>query len=544
MTLIASKRNLFILVIVVMVSSIMFTAYSLDLSRKIGRLSTVPNYDDVTYFIKASEIYFKFKENGAASGMELLATKNLHAPFTSLNALAGFAVFGFDLDRVYYSQIVVLLAYLFFVGWFSRKLNLVFRASLLIASLALPFASLCVMVFRPDQMSGVVVGGLAVAILTSEDLFEKRWSGLIVGSVLGLALLVKSTTFALILLVVGGAWFLAAMRMLILKKCTVGATVLNALLILASTMLVAGWYLVQHYQELWAYFIDNSFGINKDVWKLPGGIYEHLSYYFHGDTLQSSLGLFATPIVFLFVGGSLYDLLLSRRFDRKLLGAEFLWMLGCISVVYFLQGIKNQYMGGVLYMFLFYGALFYLESLLLKFENIRFGKPMLGYCVAVLLVGFSWCLHRFPETERANGVWAANSKSMTLGVTGDLSKQIGSKSVPVLFTQGMPIIPEDVIMALKAQSKELVYGSAALTAHLTDVIATLPRYEYVVLQDRGVEGRPGFPMPPEEWEEDLKCYLDKQPEWTLVGAYPSLDGKKGYLYGRTSSLKSKATGNP
>ena len=76
MTLIASKRNLFILVIVVMVSSIMFTAYSLDISRKIGRLSTVPNYDDVTYFTKASEIYFKFKESGSASGLKLLATKD------------------------------------------------------------------------------------------------------------------------------------------------------------------------------------------------------------------------------------------------------------------------------------------------------------------------------------------------------------------------------------------------------------------------------------------------------------------------------------
>ena len=500
MTLIESKRNLFILVMVTLVSSVLFTSYSLNVSRHIGRLSSIPNYDDVTYFSRAADVYFQFKEKGFVPGVELLVTKNLHAPFTSLNALAGFEVFGFDLYKVYYAQVLVLLAYLFFVGWFSRKLNLVLRVSLLLASLALPFASLCVMVFRPDQMSGIMTGGLTVMILTENDLFSKPRMGIVIGSLLGFALLVKSTTFALILLVIFGAWFLAGARVLLLGKSPVRAIVLNSVLMLGSAVLVAGWYWAQHWQELWAYFIDNSFGVHKDVWRLSGNVYEHLTYYFHGDVLQSSLGLFTAPIVLLFVAGCFYDLFLSRRFDRQMLGASFLWMLGGIFAIYYFQGIKNIYMGGALYMYLFYGSLVYFEELLLKIGTIRSGKTTLvSYSIAVLLTGVSWSLHRFPETERANGVMSANYKSMTLGVTGDLSKQIGAKPVPVLFTQGMPIIPEDVIMFLKAQSKELIYGSAALTAHLADVIETLPQYDYVVIQDRGIEGRPGFPMPPEEW---------------------------------------------
>lgn len=537
MTLTISKKHTLILLVVALVSSLIFTIYNVELSRKIGRLSTVPNYDDVVYFTRASDIYFQFKEHGMASGLKLLVTESLHAPFTSLNALAGFAIYGFDLDRVYYAQIIVVLAYLLFVCWFTRKLNLAWRISLLLSVLALPFASLCVMVFRPDQMSGVVVGGLAVGVITAKNLFEKYRSGLIVGSLLGLALLVKSSTFALILLVVGGAWFLTALRMLISKKSTLRAILLNGILILVSATVVSGWYLVQHYQELWAYFIDNSFGTNRDIWRLPGGVWEHLSFYFHGDTLQSSLGMFTLPIVTLFVGGALFDSIFGRGADLKFRGLQFLWMLACITLLYFLQGIKNQYMGGVLYLYLFYGALFYLQLLLLEFEKIQLGKPYVSYFLAILLVVGSWSLNRFPETERANTVWAANSKSMTLGVAQDLSKEIGPKAVSVLFTQGGPIVPEVVIMTLKAHSKVIIYGSAAFTKQLTDVTETLPRYDYVVLQDKGVEGRPGFPMPPEEWEGDLKNYLDKHLEWTLVAAYPSLNEKKSYLYKRAVLLK-------
>ena len=521
---------------IALICSWLFTSYSLTVSRKVGRLSTITNYDDVSYLSKAADIYFTFRQDGVVPGVKLLFTKSLHSPFTDLDALLGYMVFGFNTDQVYYAQIVVLLSYLFFVGWFTRRLNGVFRASILLASLAVPFASLCVQVFRPDQMSGIIVAGLAVGILTSENLFDRKWKGVLLGLGLGLALLIKSTTFALILLVLAGAWFLTAMRMLLLRKSNIGAIAINGILALLTATVTASWYWMQHGSELWAYFIDNSFGKNADVWRTSGGIREHLLFYFQGGTLQSSLGLFVAPILLLFVGGCLSDLFQSRKPKLKMIAGGLLWMLVCIFGVYFLQGIKNQYMGGILYMFLFFGALVYAEALLLKCQTGLFAIPILGCCSALLLPLFSWSLYRYPSTEIVNPVWSANSKTTTLGLLSNLSEQIKSKPTPVLFTQAGPVVPEYVIMMLKSKSKEIVYENAALTRKLSDVIASLPRYDYVVLQDPEIEGRPGFPMPSEIWERDLKSYLDRGSEWSLLATYPTVDKKNVYLYERSNLI--------
>ena len=532
-----SLKQLFLLILMAVIASYLFTAYNLDLSKKFGRLSTVTNYDDVIYLSKAGDIYFTWKRSGPVEGITLLLTKSLHAPFTVLNALAGYVLFGFDPDRVYFAQIAVLLTYLFFVGWNTRRLNIVFMAAILLASLAIPYAALCVQVFRPDQMGGVVVAGLSVAILTAENLFDRFWKGILIGLGLGLSLMIKSSTFALILIVVPGAWFLTAVRMLSIRKCSIRAVFLSGALALSAAAVLCGWYWIQHGGELWAYFVDNTIGVNADIWRTPGGVREHLLFYFQGVSLQSSLGLFTIPILILYLGGTLSDIALKSKTEERMIGAGLLIMFVGVFVIYFLQGIKNFYMGGVLYMILLFGALYYLEQIILIGAELWNSKPLMLYGCAALLVACSWTLSRFPETERVNSLSAANSKSTTTGIIEDLSKIITSRPTAVLFTQGGPILPEYAAMMLQSQSKHVIPMNALMNRKLTDVIAMLPRVDFVVVQDPGMEGRPGFPIPGELWERDLKSYLDKNAEWQLVNTYSTVDKKNAYLYGKTAILK-------
>jgi hypothetical protein len=526
-----------ILAVIAIIIGTIFTIWNLNLSLKIGRLSTITNYDDVVYLSRAADIYFKFRESGFLEGTKLLFTKSLHAPFTVWDALLGFMLVGFDLNRVYYAQLVVLLNYLFFVGCMTRKVCLIFRIAILLGSLAVPFASLCVQVFRPDQMSGVVVAGIIVAILTSRDLFDKFWKAILIGFGLGLALLVKPSTFALIMIVVPGAWLCTAVRMILFKKYEICFVCVRGGVSLAAAFLIAGWYWVQHGKELWSYFIMNSFGMNADVWRLPGGAREHLLYYFHGPVLQSSLGLFTIPLLIIFVGGALRDIFANENPEHRMKGASLLIMAFCIYGIFVLQGIKNEYMGGVFYMFILYGAIHYLSRAILWAQSTWRPRPILCYACAAMLIGVAWTLYRFPETERVNPLWASINKSTTQRVLNDLSQRITSKVTSIVFTQGGPIIQEYVTMVLQFQSKNIIVESAAFTKNLADAIGSLPRYDYIVLQDPGMEGRPGFPIPSELWARNFKQYLDSQPEWTLVSTYPSVDKKNAYLYGRSSVIK-------
>lgn len=529
-----------VVIFVALVCAIVFTHFNLSVSSKIGRLSTVSNYDDVIYLNKATDIYMTFKEMGVIPGLKLMFTKSLHAPFTVFDAVAGFATFGFDPEHVYYAQIIVLLTYLFFVCWFTRNLDFILRISIIIASLAIPYAALCVLVLRPDQMSGVLVGGITIAILTSEKIFNRARTGIYVGSLLGLSLLVKSSIFALILLVVCGSWVFVSLRELLLKKATFKAIVTSTVLMFLSTIFVAGWYWIQHGKELWNYFMENSFGANIDVWKLPGGVREHLCFYFKGDTLQASLGLFVIPVAVLFLAGCLYDLFAAKELNRKIIGAQLLGMLGCIFIIYYLQGIKNQYMGAILYMYLFYGAVVYFARILSVATGFTSGKPMLKCFMGVFITAVAWCLYQYPNSERVNSLMAENSKSTTLRLLGDLSRDIKSRSASILYTQGGPVVPEYASMILRSQSKKLSFDDALMIKNMAGVIQLLPSYDYVVVQDPEIVGRPGFPMPAEVWEKDLKCYLDQKPEWALLAAYPTFDGKKIYLYRKNHSIKTSA----
>jgi energy-converting hydrogenase Eha subunit F len=514
------------LAVLLLIASITFTAYNLNLSQKIGRLSTVTTYDDIVYINNAADIYFTATQEGITQAIKSIFTKNLHSPFSTLTALSGYCLFGFDPETVYYAQVLVLIAYLVSVVWFTRKLRFEFRITILLSSLAIPYASLCVLVFRPDQMSGIVVAACAVAILTSENLFNKKRNAVLIGVGFGFALLIKSSTFALIILVICGSWIITAYRYYYLKKSSIYDISISGLITVLAALALSGWYWGQHAREMWAYFIDNSFGKNSDIWKTPGGISEHLLYYFRGATYYSGLGLFMIPLAAILSFGCVKDIVYSNKLEEKMIAVGTLWILTCIYIIFSLQQMKNQYMGGVLYMFILFAALVYFEKItnsLLRLDRIK------SILISTVVVLISIMLYRYPPTEKANQVWAKNAKLTTQGIISDLKTK---NKTSIIFTQGGPVVPEYISMIRKANLQQTVVGCAVFTKNLDDVISMIQKFEYIVLQDKEIEGRPGYPMPAEEWEPRLKSYLDNNQKWFLVNEYNTLDGKKVYLYSR------------
>ncbi len=90
-------------------------------------------------------------------------------------------------------------------------------------------------------MWATVISGCSVLWLCSDRSFDKAGYSLCFGAALGLTMLIKPSTFLMTLLVMGGSWFLAALRACLTGKCGWPRVFLSAILILGSAFAIAGW---------------------------------------------------------------------------------------------------------------------------------------------------------------------------------------------------------------------------------------------------------------------------------------------------------------
>lgn len=521
-------------ILLLLVTAFLFTAFHLNASRSVGRLSTVSNYDDVVYLNNASVVYFLAQQEGLAAAARHLFTKSLHAPFPVFNALAGFAVFGYSLDRVYYALTLVVFTYLLGVGIFARRLPDSLWIAVVAVALAVPFAAFSAVEFRPDLMWATLIGFAGVAWIGESGVFSKRRYSVLFGLALGFLLFVKPSTFAMTLLVMGGCWFLAAVRALFSREVAVGVIARNLAITLLAAFLVCGWYWVQHGKEIFDYFYANSFGANQDIWAYRGSLVERYAYYFRGVALDSNLGLFWLPLVLIYLAGSVRDLV--NGCGMRIRGVSFLWMLLCLVIVNSVFGMKSPFLGGSLYGFVIFGAFFYLPEFLGAFVA-RFVRPeALRWIVAVVLVVAAWNMQRFPPAGRVHAEAAANQKTANLGALADLQATV-APSQCILFTHGNPIVPEFLEMELRAQGKPVHFQCGSLARTLAELQPSFSESDFVFVQDQQIVGAPGDAIPGEKLQPEIKSYLDANPQWRLLDTYPLSGEKNVYLYQKISLPK-------
>nr|AWM05003.1 hypothetical protein CIT40_32645 [Bradyrhizobium amphicarpaeae] len=177
---------------------------SLEASRLHGRLSVPPLYDDVSYFLDAIRWMNAVGDQSiAASAWNLLHD---HAPFSTMVAITGFALFPGSFIGPYLVHAVVVFAFLLGIAWMAWRRPALEVASCLIAVACVPVLWHTVTEARPDLPSGLFIG-LAVGAIVRRGVLDRGARALAgLGIACALAVGIKPTAFFATLALLGSAF--------------------------------------------------------------------------------------------------------------------------------------------------------------------------------------------------------------------------------------------------------------------------------------------------------------------------------------------------
>lgn len=239
---------------------------SLEVSHLHGRLSVPPLYDDVSYFLDA------VRWMNAARGQSVFASVwsllHDHAPFSTLVAVIGLALFPGSFIGPYLVHAVVVFAFLLGIVWLVRRRPVLEIAACLLAAACVPVLWHTVTEARPDLPSGLAIG-LAAGAIVHRGLLDRSTRSLAgLGAACALAACIKPTAFPAALALLGSAF---AIRLL--ADCTEGrglrteiGPAFTALLrfvlpLIATTALLIGPALIETVT-----YILNVFVGQRDLW--------------------------------------------------------------------------------------------------------------------------------------------------------------------------------------------------------------------------------------------------------------------------------------
>jgi hypothetical protein len=192
--------------LVILAASVTFivASRSLEVSRLHSRLSVPPLYDDVSYFLDAVRWMNAAKDQSVfASVWGLL---HQHAPFATLVAIIGLALFPGSYIGPYLVHAVVVFAFLLGIVWLVRRRPMLEIAACLIAVPCVPVLWHTVTEARPDLPSGLAIG-LATGAIVYRGVLDRGARALAaLGVACALAVSIKPTSFPAALALLGSAY--------------------------------------------------------------------------------------------------------------------------------------------------------------------------------------------------------------------------------------------------------------------------------------------------------------------------------------------------
>jgi glycosyltransferase involved in cell wall biosynthesis len=181
-------------------------AATLGYSARLGRLSIVPYYDDVTYLVDALDRLKAFDRDGLLGLLRTFIREPPHAPITALIAAFGFAVTPDNRLGAYALGGAWVLLILALTAYILRRLPSASRAGVFCCVLALPILSLLIGSIRPDTAWGLLTGFVATILATVNLSEASRGRLFLIGALIGLTALSKPTGMPAAISIVGLAY--------------------------------------------------------------------------------------------------------------------------------------------------------------------------------------------------------------------------------------------------------------------------------------------------------------------------------------------------
>lgn len=184
--------------------TVIVASRSIEASQLHGRLSVPPLYDDVSYFLDAVRWMNAVGNRSiAASSWDLL---HHHAPFSTIVAITGFALFPGSFIGPYLVHAVVVFGFLLGIVWLAWRRPALEIAAYLMAVPCVPVLWHTVTEARPDLPSGLAIGLAAGAIVRRGVLHRSARALAGLGIACGLAVSIKPTAFFAALALLGSSF--------------------------------------------------------------------------------------------------------------------------------------------------------------------------------------------------------------------------------------------------------------------------------------------------------------------------------------------------
>jgi hypothetical protein len=520
-----SFRHLKPTLLCILLLSIVFSWLCVRTSLRMGRLSNVPNYDDIVYFASAADLLQSVRENGLSGAADFALRDGLHSPYCTAVAAVAFSIEGIRNAAPYRMNLFLVVAYLSVIAYFFRQAEFHFKVLAFLFFLTLPFATMAVVEFRPDLAWATLLGFSAVFAMTREDLFQSWKVALCQGVLVGLSLLVKPSTFAMTLAVsamaLGFAWLLEISRNGLGRAFS--RLFPTAGVVLLALIALAGPYYAVFGREVWRYFIDNSFGVNATVWNNPGDPLTQWLFYIYGPGSRSNLGSQELVIFAALLG---FGFLRSWKGGRTV-RLQTLLMIAAVAIIFVVNAVarmKSPFLGGA-----FYGTLLFSTAFLAGefFSALPAGSKQayrfaLGaFIIVTLNAAF---IYHWPEYSH----WPKHQRNKAFIAAENAMKEfVASAPTPknIVFTQAGPVTPENIKLLYFRRKERCNMTSAAFCRSLDEFQKVVATQDVVVTQDKGTLGGSDN-MPSEALEDDFVGFLSHSADFKLAKTIPIL-GEKG-----------------
>jgi hypothetical protein len=518
--------------LIILILGATFTAWSVDASFERGRLSSIPNYDDVTYFFSATTLLEAFHHSGLHGVAEKISQNSnlLHSPYSTTLAAAAFATLGYNDSAPYIFNFLVILLYLFFLNHIMRDLPLIIRFAMMVFFLTLPFATMAVVEFRPDPCWAVLIGFCAVFGISSRTYFDDWRQPAIHAMLFALSLLTKPSIFAMTIIIFGlSACYRFLMEIFDRHAIQWRVFARVALIYILVTLVVAGPYFIFFASPTWKYFLKNLFGANKGIWSYQGDWLQQFGYYLSGGSAASNLGNSGWAIGCFFAVGTVKVLARRDVAGIKLAGGLWIVVISTYLISSFAQ-MKSPFLGGAFYSTFIFASACLLNDTFKALLSVRFQSKLILTCVSVILAMCGIWFYQWPEYSSAmsseNG---HNFKHIGETVISEISKiQLPQNSL-IIFTQLGPVVWEDVAIWSLLHGCPIRADNLSFERDIDCFKKNIQDADIVFVQDKGMMGA-FLRLPSEKFQEQFRTILNGDNRFKLFKKIKALDGKNVYFY--------------
>lgn len=542
-----------------------YTAFHVISSIHSGKLALPPKYDDVSYLSQGADWLNAWKHGGLA---EFWSAGVAHSPISVYTAFFGFLIFGPYEWAPYAVNGVFVWLFLLGLDDLAKGLPTYQRLLLPLTTLTYPLLANLVMEFRPDVLCSIVTAYLLTLIIKTDWLKPIRSRLLLLGILLGIALLSKPSIFPITIALTLAAIAISAFvdyrkqfrivgyRRSLLKILNQTTQVLGLGLLISCPYYIDGG--LKHITD---YIRIVMAGPNRALWERTFSLKTNLIYYLDGR--GSMLGNWLWLDIFFITLAVLIILVRQEQqwLIKKNLAALIIFGLAYTSVT--VPVVKSPFLGLIVSALLLLANYHAMQYLLLTFNQkikLYLKSSLQIVLTSVCILGLG--VYQWKDYPYIGGGIHLLSQEKLLEVRQpfedlsvyftEIAHQSRQKKVHCFLTTNVAYVNMDNLrLSLQLRGIQSVdFYNVDINQNILDRPETyfekIQAADYVIFprssQISYLSNNPRAKYQQVNMGEKIAAYLDRSPDFEKLRSFeaPSIDGKIE-IYGKVG-LKGQSAG--